>query len=1290
MKVIRSFVWILILAMLLSVVALGEEKPATKGSYVTSSFGGQAVLYKRENRIPMVIAHKADWRNFPEVSLPGINSCIQMGVDIAEIDIHLTKDGVPVLLHDTNIRRMTNDNSAIEISTLTWAQLKKYTLEDGIGHVGSPYILTAADAKVLNAIPTYVTYVGTAKSGGTMPVSRYDSALELSDKRIMYVLDKVEDATTFATVYRVTREYDMLDYVIFKNGNNATTMAEWYTQAAEHWNSKHPSDPITAKEVQQTFTYECTTTNLNTLKGHVNAGTNLKSIACSVTDSNRNTLKNSVIPWCEANGVSVRANSGEGLGTNAKIDSPIGWAELLETGVTAIMTDHPSELVTYVQEVYGIRKASDSIQGEHFSDFDLANYGFDIPLEWDSAKNQFVNGLTSKDTLIYRNISFDGRENALNIRAKGSGAVSVYLDGTENTNLLATLNFTDGSNYCSVQKKIGAVTPGEHTVYLKFGGTVSLDHFRFASGLYFGFDDLLSSRVRYQDATYGSVNCDTGNWYARSATMGTVSHDNTAGNISATLTAGGNHYLQTGTGASARPLHYLPQKGDHFQMTLKLDKVVANDSASKMYVGVVFSGNGCGDFDYNQRVVQEVRKEQIDSGFFTVTLPMNSSFINATEITAIRLYFMNFASASGQTGKITVDHVYIGSKEALPEQDCLYFDFTGSEEKLHRYLTESYGYTDYTGSNWLARTATMRGTWYDFTEGYLMGAVTTGGNHYIQSSAYASRHPLHYVPHEDDYLQLTMKIDHCVANSANSPIAVGIVFYDEAQGEYGYDTRIVKEIDPSVIDKGFFTVTLPVNEAFRSSKEIQGLRMYFTNLAPEDGGEGLISVDSLYIGPVAQLPKASIKATFCNWDGTILAQQELFVGQSPVYMGETPVKAFDAEKHYVFSGWDKELTALTEDEVYTALFTELPHTWDQGTVTKAPTCTEAGEKGYSCTACEAKKTEVLPAAGHSYTEGYCVCGKSELQPDTALNIQHNLNLASDISVNFAVEKSKLAGYDLSTVYLLCKTELYEGNQKIGTEEQKLFPVDQGYFYYFTLDGLTAVQIGDRLTSVLYGTKNGEKYYSPEDSYSVADYAYSQLNKTSASDKLKTLCAELLRYGSAAQSYKGYRTDALADEAMTEAQKCYLCDPETVTFGKVNAVIGTGEKPSVTWVGKTLVLDSKVTVKYIFSTADYTGELSDLYLAVSYLDGEGQSVTVSVTDLQVYNEEKQLYAFSFSELVASELRSVLSAQIYGENGEVSDILIYSPDTYGNNKTGTLGELCKALFAYSDAAKAYFMN
>ena len=43
-----------------------------------------------------------------------------------------------------------------------------------------------------------------------------------------------------------------------------------------------------------------------------------------------------------------------------------------------------------------------------------------------------------------------------------------------------------------------------------------------------------------------------------------------------------------------------------------------------------------------------------------------------------------------------------------------------------------------------------------------------------------------------------------------------------------------------------------------------------------------------------------------------------------------------------------------------------PHTWDSGTITTAPTCTKAGKKTYSCTKCDAKKIEPIPATGHSW------------------------------------------------------------------------------------------------------------------------------------------------------------------------------------------------------------------------------------------------------------------------------------------------------------------------------------
>lgn len=43
------------------------------------------------------------------------------------------------------------------------------------------------------------------------------------------------------------------------------------------------------------------------------------------------------------------------------------------------------------------------------------------------------------------------------------------------------------------------------------------------------------------------------------------------------------------------------------------------------------------------------------------------------------------------------------------------------------------------------------------------------------------------------------------------------------------------------------------------------------------------------------------------------------------------------------------------------------HNWDEGVITKEPTCTEAGIKTYTCTECNATKTEEIPALGHTWS-----------------------------------------------------------------------------------------------------------------------------------------------------------------------------------------------------------------------------------------------------------------------------------------------------------------------------------
>ena len=384
-----------------------------------------------------------------------------------------------------------------------------------------------------------------------------------------------------------------------------------------------------------------------------------------------------------------------------------------------------------------------------------------------------------------------------------------------------------------------------------------------------------------------------------------------------------------------------------------------------------------------------------------------------------------------------------------------------------------------------------------------------------------------------------------------------------------------------------------------------------------------------------------------------------------------------------------------------------------------PTCTEQGYITYTCSRCEdrytgvytdptghtpvytdkdeechivsCEKCDASTEEPHSYVNGVCACERKEvLDPvlDTELKMGHTLNLASDISVNLAVSKAQLSGFDMDTVYVLAEIDAYEGSTLTGTKFVKILPKEQGNYYYFTLTGLTAVNMNDTIRSVLYGTKDGQPYYSNTDEYSIATYAYSQLNKAAIPETLKTLCADLLRYGATAQIYKEYRTDALADALMTQVHREYLSDGENVAFGNTNAVLNDLDNAPITWAGKSLNLESKVALKFIFSAGAYADNLSSLNLHVSYKDAKGADKTVVLTNSEVYNQSRGYYAFTLDTLLAAELRSVISVQIYEGNTPVSATLQYSADTYGNNKTGTLLTLCKALFAYSDSAKAYF--
>jgi len=74
-------------------------------------------------KTPLIIGHRGASAVAPENTMAAFREAIAAGCDGIEFDVRLTRDGVPVIIHDSTLRRTAG--LAARVADLTWAELEQ-------------------------------------------------------------------------------------------------------------------------------------------------------------------------------------------------------------------------------------------------------------------------------------------------------------------------------------------------------------------------------------------------------------------------------------------------------------------------------------------------------------------------------------------------------------------------------------------------------------------------------------------------------------------------------------------------------------------------------------------------------------------------------------------------------------------------------------------------------------------------------------------------------------------------------------------------------------------------------------------------------------------------------------------------------------------------------------------------------------------------------------------------------------------------------------------------------------
>ena len=176
-----------------TVVVLGVIALAIGATIVTRWLTDQIDL----DREVAITAHRGASKAAPENTMAALRAAIRFGADYAEIDVQRTKDGVVVLLHDKDFRRVAG--SSANIWDLTLEEVRKLD-------VGSWFSEEFAGEPVPTLAEAIDATKGKIRLNIEMKVNGHDDGLAAGVARVLAETECGQDCVVSSLDYAVTRE----------------------------------------------------------------------------------------------------------------------------------------------------------------------------------------------------------------------------------------------------------------------------------------------------------------------------------------------------------------------------------------------------------------------------------------------------------------------------------------------------------------------------------------------------------------------------------------------------------------------------------------------------------------------------------------------------------------------------------------------------------------------------------------------------------------------------------------------------------------------------------------------------------------------------------------------------------------------------------------------------------------------------------------------------------------------------------------------------------------------------